>query len=89
MRRNYCGDLSSEQKRQFVSKAFNELTTLMQRLILTAARERQCSRKEAESFLRYCDGQYATLYAKGIALSSFLLYGQDSTHVQDVLKGVA
>lgn len=85
MRRNYCDELSNTEKRKYVSKEFDKLTTDMQKLVLATARERRCSRVEAELFLRYCDREYEKLYSKGLALSSFLIYGQDSREVRDVL----
>ena len=80
--------MTNAQKRRYVDKAFAELTQLMGKLVLTTARDRQCSRQEAEAFLRYCDAEYSALYSKGIALSSFLLYGQDSMPVREILEGV-
>ena len=82
-------EMTNQQKRQYVSKAFDKLTAEMHRLILDTARERRCSRAEAELFLRYCDREYEKLYNTGLALSSFLIYGQDSVAVRDVLKEAA
>lgn len=89
MRKNYCDELSNNEKRRYVSKAYDSLTERMRKLVLETARERQCSRAEAELFLRYCDREYEKLYNTGLALSSFLIYGQDSVAVRDVLKEAA
>lgn len=89
MRRNYYEELSNAAKRKVVGKEYDSLTERMRKLVLETARERRCSRAEAELYLRYCDREYEKLYNTGLALSSFLIYGQDSLAVRDVLKEAA
>lgn len=86
MRPNYYGELSNNAKRVYVNKAFDSLTKQMRKLVRETARDMRCSMHEAELHLRYCDGEYGKLYNTGIALGSFLIYGQDSRAVREVLE---
>lgn len=85
MRETFTEGLSNTEKRRCVNREYERLTCEMRSRVLGTAKERQCSPTEAELFLRYCDKQYGELYRKGLALSSFLIYGQPSQDVNKVL----